>query len=175
MTHLVKTIAASFLFTVAMSMHTIAQQSYTAGATTPAYANNNLPAEADEVTSGRVSVNTTTQASFTALFPNASNLAWGGGADNYWVSFLNDGRKANASFTAKGKMKYSITACDMQHLPATFAKTIASAYAGYTLFNAIEIKAHGAVAYQAVLENSTGFTTLKYTTDGVEKIQQVKK
>lgn len=176
MTLSAKIIASSLLFTVTMSLNSFSQQSYTAAAAAePAYVKNNMPAEADHTTTAALSATPETEASFSALFPNASNLVWGAGANNYWVSFLNDGRKANASITSKGKMNYIITECTMQHLPEAFSKIIAKTYAGYSLFNAIEIKAYGAVAHQAVLENNSSFITLKYTADGVEKLQQLKK
>lgn len=109
------------------------------------------------------------------LCPNATNLKWSNNADNYWVSFLNNGRKANGSFTPKGKMNYMITECTMKDLPADFSSDIANGYGSYQLLNAIEIVAHGAVAYQAILENSKGFVTLKYTSDDMEEVQKVKK
>lgn len=43
------------------------------------------------------------------------------------------------------------------------------------LYNAIEIKAHDAVSYQAVLVYELDFITLKFTDGGVEKIQQLKR
>lgn len=175
MTHSAKIIAVSLFLTVSLSMHTFAQQSYTDAAAEPAYAKNTMEAEPDHGTNTGLSANPTTEARFSALFPNASNLLWSGGEGNSWVSFVNNGRKAKASFTAKGKMNYIITDCAMQHLPAAFGKTISKDYPGYSLFHAIEIKAHGAVVYQAILENSTDFTTLRYTPDGVEEIQQIKK
>lgn len=115
------------------------------------------------------------KASFSTLFPNASQQKWTSSEGNSFVSFLNDGRKATASFTAKGKMNYVITDCRINDLPAAFSKNIQKDYAAYQLFHAIEIKAHGETAYQAVLENAAGFVTLKFTADGMEEIQQVKK
>ncbi|MBA2745196.1 MAG: hypothetical protein H0U44_03120 [Flavisolibacter sp.] len=175
MTHSAKFNAATILLTVALSTNTFAQQSYTGASTKAAYAKNTIAIEADNSTKTVLPANPEIEASFSALFPNASNSHWSAGADNYWVSFLNNGRKANASLTPNGKMKYIITVCALEHLPAALSKTIKKEYATYSLFNAIEIKAHGAVAYQAILENNNGFTTLKYTIDGVEEIQQVKK
>jgi len=115
------------------------------------------------------------KASFSTLFPNATQQKWTSSEGNSFVSFLNNGRKATASFTTKGKMTYVITDCSMNDLPAAFSKNIKNDYATYQLFHAIEIKAHGETAYQAVLENAAGFVTLKFTADGVEEIQQVKK
>ena len=109
------------------------------------------------------------------ICPNATNLKWSNSADNYWVSFLNNGRKANGSFTPKGKMNYMITECTMENLPADFSSNIAKSYALYQLRNAIEIVAHGAVAYQAILEDSKGYVTLKYTSDNIEEVQKIKK
>ena len=111
---------------------------------------------------------------FSSLYPNATNLNWANTSNNYWVSFLNNNRKAKASFSPKGILNYIITDCAMENLPASFSKTIMSNYASYHLFNAIEIAAYSTVAYQAILENSKGYITLKYTSEGVEEIQQVK-
>ena len=106
---------------------------------------------------------------------NATNLKRANTRDNCWVSFLNNSRKAKASFSPKGILNYIITDCAMENLPEAFSKKIMNKYASYHLFNAIEIAAYSTVAYQAVLENSKGYITLKYTPDGVEEIQQVKK
>lgn len=115
------------------------------------------------------------KASFSTLFPHASQQKWSSAEGNSFVSFLNNGRKATASFTEKGKLNYVITECSIQDLPDAFSKNIKKDYTAYELFHAIEIKAHGETAYQAVLENATGYITLKFTTDGVEEIQHVKK
>lgn len=112
---------------------------------------------------------------FSTLFPNASQQKWSIAAGNNFVSFLNNGRKATASFTAKGNMNYVITNCELNNLPEDFSKSIKSNYADYKLFHAIEIKAYGETAYQAVMESATNFITLKFTNDGVEEIQTVKK
>ncbi len=120
-------------------------------------------------------VENTAKTSFSILFPNASQQKWSTTAGNNFVSFLNDGRKATASFTARGNMNYVITNCDLNNLPEGFSKNIKSNYSDYKLFHAIEIKAYGQTAYQAILENATNFVTLKCTTDGIEEIQTVKK
>ena len=72
-------------------------------------------------------------------------------------------------------MNYAIIDCAIEQLPAAFSKAIKQDYPSCHLFNAIEITAHKAVAYQAILENAQGYITLKYTIDGLEEIQQVKK
>lgn len=172
MTHSSKIIAAAIIFGAAFNTACFAQQSFAAAE--PSYAKNTIEL-ATESNSSPVTANTKTEARFAALFPKATNLVWNSAGDNYFVSFLNDGRKANASFTKKGKMNYIITESQMEELPAAFRKTINKEYAGYRLFKATEIKAHATVAHQAILENGTGFITLKYTRDGVEEIQQVKK
>lgn len=112
---------------------------------------------------------------FSALFPFATNQQWTNSGNNQWVSFLNNGRKAVASFTPKGEMNYVITDCVLEQLPESFCKAINTEYASYNLFNAVEIKAYGAVAYQVVLENASGYISLKFTSEGVEEIQQLKK
>jgi hypothetical protein len=172
MTHSTKIITAVIFFGAAFNTATFAQQSFASA--TPSYAINSIETIAENSTTP-VTVNVKTEARFEALFPKATNLVWSTGSNNYFVSFLNDGRKANASFTKKGKMNYLITECQAEQLPAAFRKAIKNDYAGYSFFNASEIKAHATVAHHAILENSTGFITLKYTSDGVEEIQQVKK
>jgi hypothetical protein len=173
MTHSAKMIATTFLLTLAFSTESFAQQAYAAAQ--PSYTTNTMALETDDGTKAILAGNPATEARFTALFPNASNKQWSVGADNYWVTFLDNGRKANASFTPKGKVNYVIIDCGMEQLPAAFGKTIKKEYAAYSLFNAIEIRAYGAVMYQAILEDSHGFTTLRYDTDGVDAIQYVRK
>lgn len=175
MTHSAKIIATTILLTGALSTNIFAQQAYTSSVTEQSFAKNTNAIEANNGTKTAFTADPKTEARFSALFPTASQAQWTAGTNNSWVSFLKDGRKANASFTLEGKLNYVITECEMEHLPGAFSKTIKKEYASYSLFNAIEIKAHGAVAYQAVLENSKGFITLKYTSDGIEEIQQVKK
>ncbi len=131
--------------------------------------------EESNSTTTAVTANPVIAAKFSALVPGATNLQWTNTDDNCWVSFLNNGRKGNASFTPKGKMNYIIADCGMEQLPAAFRETIKKQYASYHLFNAIEVTAHHAVAYQAILENAQGYITLKYTADGIEEIQQVTK
>ena len=168
-------IAAALLFTAVATGTINAQQSTINTSADAAFVKNNLPSSTDMVTSSVPAANPKIEARFAALFPNASDLHWVAGADNYWVKFLNNGRTANACFTAKGKMNYAITECGMMDMPEAFSKAIQKEYPAYSLLRAIEIKAHDAVAYQAILEDANGYVTLKYTTDGVEKIQQVVK
>lgn len=115
------------------------------------------------------------ETNFSTLFPNASQQKWTSTAGNSFVSFLHEGRKARASFSAKGQLNYVITDCGINNLPAAFSKNIHDNYSSFKLFHAIEIKAYGVTAYQAVMESTTEFITLKYTEDGVEQLQQVKK
>ncbi|MEO6253816.1 MAG: hypothetical protein ABIO79_10945 [Ferruginibacter sp.] len=122
-----------------------------------------------------VLANPAAESSFSKLFPAATQVKWSSIDNYFWASFVNEGRKAKASFTQKGALNYLITDCNMEQLPTQFSKFINKDYAGYRLFNAIEIKAYDATAYQAVVENDKGFVTLKYTADGVEILQQVKK
>ena len=175
MTASTKIIAVTFLLSIGLSSASFAQQSFASysvklsDANTTAVVNENSNVKTVDVADPLIA------SKFSSLFPNATNLKWVNSADNYWVSFLNNNRKAKASFTPKGILNYIITDCAMTNLPAVFSKTITNNYASYHLFNAIEIAAYNTVAYQAILENSTGYITLKYTSEGVEEIQQVKK
>ena len=112
---------------------------------------------------------------FSSMYPGATSPQWTTSQDNLWVSFLHNGRKSSASFNLKGKMNYVILDCGIDQLPAAFSNTIKKEYASYSLCNAIQIKAHDAVAYQVVLENSASFLTLKYTSEGVEEVGKVTK
>ena len=170
-----KIIAASVLIAATFSTNSFAQQAYASTTKLQSNERNAIDPLVNNSIKSNDATNAAITAKFAALFPNSSNQVWSSTGDNSWVSFLNEGRKANASFTSKGKMSYIITDCTMENLPFAFSKTIKNEYASYSLFNAIEIKAHGAVVYQAILEDSKGFITLKYTSDGVEQIQQVKK
>ena len=175
MTSSIKFIVATFFLLIGLSITSFAQQSYVS----------NSVKLTDVINAGVVDENSNTKAvyvadalivsKFSSLYPNATNLKWANSGNNYWVSFLNNSRKAKASFTQKGILNYIITDCVMENLPAPFSKTITNKYASYHLFNAIEIAAYDTLAYQAILENSKDFITLKYTSEGVEEIQQVKK
>ena len=171
MTHTTKIIAAALIFSTAFSTNSFAQHSIASAK--PTFNKNNIVSPASNATT--MLANAKTEASFAALFPNASNPVWAAANDHYYVSFSNDGRKANASFTAKGKMNYCITDLTMENLPASFIKTIQKNYDGYLMIKSIEIKAYGTVAYQVIMENNSHYKTLKYTEDGVEEIQQVMK
>ncbi|MEO6719580.1 MAG: hypothetical protein ABIN67_04400 [Ferruginibacter sp.] len=175
MTHSTKSFAAFFLLTLVLSVNSFAQGTYASASLKPSYANSTITVEENNNTTNAVATTPAIDAKFSTLFPNATNLKWTASADNFWVSFLNNGRKGNASFTPKGKMNYSITDCGMEQLPVAFSKAINKEYPSYHLFNAIEITAHNALAYQAILENAQGYITLKYTIDGVEEIHEVKK
>lgn len=175
MKHSTKIIAATVLLSVALLTNSYAQEATTIAMVQPSYTNNTFNVEDNKSIKTDFAANPVITAKFSTLFPTATSQKWTSGADNVWVSFLHDGQKASASFTPKGKLNYIITNCAMENLPAAFSKTITNQYAAYHLFNAIKIAAHGNVAYQAILEDSYGYITLKYTSEGIEEIQQVKK
>ncbi len=112
---------------------------------------------------------------FSSLFPIATSQQWSVIKENLWVSFVSDGRKGSASFTQKGKINYVILNCSLDQLPTPFSKTIIKDYTSYKVYNAIEIKAHDAVAYQVILENAVNFITLKYAGEEVVEITKVNK
>lgn len=175
MTHSFKAIAATILLTIVLSTNSFAQEMYASTSVKTSYATNTTAVEENNITKTAVTANPVIAAKFTTLVPGATNLQWTASNDNFWVSFLNNGRKGNASFTPKGKINYIITDCEMGQLPGAFSKAIKEQYASYHLFNAIEVTAYNAVAYQAILENTQGYVTLKYTAEGMEEIQRVKK
>ena len=174
MKHLIKTFASIFLLTVALLDIAHAQDGMVTASIPTSY-NNSFASKDEKNNKTESAVSEVVTAKFAALYPAASGQLWAATADHCYVSFLNNGRKAKASFTTGGKLNYVITDCSMENLTASFLETIASKYASYQLFNAIQMRAYGTVAYQAMIENSKGFITLKYCGDGVEEMQQVRK
>lgn len=163
----IKSIPAIIFFSLVLFTQSFAQDMIAA---------NKVPSENRALSSGETRGNENiTERSFSALFPNATQQQWKVTTENSFVSFLNSGRQARASFNEKGAMNYVITNCSILDLPAGFSNRIKTNYAAYKLFHAIEIKAYGETAYQAVIENASSFITLKYTVDGVEEIRLVKK
>ena len=175
MKHSIKLSALTMLITLTLFNNAYAQNSMAIATVQTSGPNNNYGVKSDNNIKKDFEANPVLTAKFYTLFPTATSQKWTGGADNSWVSFINNGRKVKASFTLDGKLNYAITDCTMQHLPTAFRKAITNFYASYQLFNAIEIMAYNTVAFQAILEDSKGYITLKYTTEGVEEIQQVKK
>ena len=184
MKKLISILATSTFIAILFSSNTYAQNMYASNSgnaihttVSPASEESKQPANVISVISHDdiVAANPTVISKFSLLFPGATNLQWTGSKNNFWVSFLNKGRKCRASFTSNGKMNYAITDCLLEQLPGSFRKEIKKDYSDYNFYNAIEINAYNALTYQVVLENANSFTTLKYTSEGVEKIQQVKK
>jgi len=112
---------------------------------------------------------------FSSLFPGATSAHWVAVEKGFYVTYMNNGRKSSASFNDKGVLNYSLSDCRIDQLPGAFRKTIEKEYAGYKLVNGLEIFAQDEVSFQAVLENATGFVTLRCYNDEVEKIKQVLK
>lgn len=120
---------------------------------------------------GNARVNT----KFTELFPAAQNQQWAVDDKGYWVSFTNGGQKLRAGFNNNGLLNYTIKDCNREQLSTELNNFIAKNYAGYHLLNAIEINANGEQFQQAILENNSGFVTLKSTKDGVAEIKKMNK
>ncbi len=114
-------------------------------------------------------------ASFNRLFQAAGDVQWISSGQISEAHFITNGRKTKAVFAANGQLSYAIATCSLQQLPATLQIQIQKQYAGYSLLNAVEIKAYDAVAYQIILENENGYVTLKSTDDGVEEVNTVTK
>jgi hypothetical protein len=167
MKQFIKNMTASFFLSICIPAFSFAQDIAVA-----------IPFEAssDKLPAGYiVHVETMAEANFALLFPNASRQKWSFSVTGSFVSFCNGDRKARAAFDANGEMKYVITDCDINHIPPAFSKIIRDDYSGYLLYHATEIKAHGETAYTAILENATGYIMLKFTRDGLEEMEEVRK
>lgn len=173
----IKCLAATAVISFLLSGNTLAQDAHASTDTKTMFSN--IPAVEKAIfTSSNEDImakNPVILATFSTMFPLATSSKWSNVNDDLWVTFLNDGRKTSACFSAKGKINYAISDCAMEQLPAKFSKTIKKDYALYSLIKAIEIKAHDAVAYEVVLENQLNFIRLKYTSQGVEEVQKINK
>ena len=174
MKNLTRATAATLLLAVVFCTTSLAQQMDATAAVTPAHTNSGTSVTANSH-ANTSSSNTLVAAKFASLFPTAAKQQWADTENNAWVSFVINGHKATASFTPAGKINYVITECAVAQLPLAFQKVITEQYAAYHLYNAIEIKAHGEVVSQVVLENAATYLTLKYTSEGIEEIQRVNK
>lgn len=170
----IKTSAATLSLILGVSILSFGQNMY---AENSEKASNTAIAVAKKAgrTENITTVNSTIATIFSTLFPNATEQKWSEKDTYHLVFFLNSGRKATACFSPKGKMSYAIIECGMEQLPETFSSGIKKNYASYHLLQATEIRAYDQTAYQAIMENASGFVTLKYTADGVEEIKTVKK
>ena len=174
MTHSIRLIAA-ILLTGVLSNHSHAQEMYAGISVNRTQPDVTLPLKGGKNAKTTDVISPVVVAKFSTLFPNATSPKWGTSATDIWISFVNNGRKSNACFTATGKMNYVITDCSIGQLPTAFRKAITEEYASYNLFHAIEINAKHNVIYQAIIENAKGFIKLIYSESGVETIQQVNK
>lgn len=114
-------------------------------------------------------------ARFNSIYPSAEGAIWYCTEQFNYASFLNAGHRINVSFAPDGKLNYSIAACEMSQLPESFKKIIKREYKDAQILNTKRIEAYGRTAFWAVLENLSQFVVLKYTNDGVEEVQRVKK
>lgn len=134
-----------------------------------------MPVSEDHSVAASTVPNTAAMNLFSRLFPDAREIKWSPLAKGQAVFFQNQGQKVQAGFDTKGRLNYVLTTLTKEQLPAELLKAIHSGYNSYELISAKEIKAHGEIASYAILESSTDFVTLKFTKDGVELEQRVRK
>ena len=119
------------------------------------------------------SSNAELMATFTKMYPTASQQQWFKMEKGYWVSFAENGRKMRAGFDLNGKFNYSVADCTIDGLPRALKSEIDKKYSGASLIDAIEIKAFNQVTYQVILEKNGNHITLKSDGVDVEKTKQV--
>ncbi|MEO6818214.1 MAG: hypothetical protein ABI266_00140 [Ginsengibacter sp.] len=112
---------------------------------------------------------------FSELFPEAQNEQWAVDGKGYWVSFTNEGQKLRAGFTNNGLLNYTIKDCNRDQLSAKLNNYIAKNYVGYHLLNGIEINTNGEKTQQAIIENESGYVTLKSAKDAIQVMQKMQK
>lgn len=119
--------------------------------------------------------NSKISASFYRQFPAAEQVQWISNGQTSEAHFVVNGRKTKAVFTPNGCLRYALTTCTPEQLPKQLQQHMQKQYAGFVVLNAVEINAHEAVAYQVILENQTGYVTLKFTADAVEELERITK
>jgi len=165
----IKVFFVGFVLSLGLGNSTIAQDYFAAHHTAAAPSSSTSAAE--EI----LSIPEIIKTNFVLLFPNATDAQWSISKKSIYVSFLNQGRKTNACFDAKGKLSYTITNCTSAQLPTEFTQMLSSTYDEYALFNAKEITSKGIIWYQIILENDTEFLTLYYSSEGIEEGKRLKK
>ncbi|WP_300600554.1 hypothetical protein [Niabella sp.] len=169
-----QTVAATLFFMLGTSILSFGQNMY-AGNTIKIVHGTTAAAKQEDSTESFTASSSAMTAHFLTLFPNATGQRWIEREAHRFVYFLDRGRKGTACFSPEGALSYAFIECRMEDLPKDFSKQLRKQYKTCQLVRATEITAHGQTAYQAIVENASGFVTLKHTPDGVEEIQTVKK
>lgn len=112
---------------------------------------------------------------FFLLFPDAVNPSWIKETDFLYVTFLNNGNKATASFRPKGSMNYCISYIKEADFPADLLQKVKGSYPADEIFSIKEIMTEEMTMHEIVLQNTQHFTVISLTPNGIAEIRKIKR
>jgi hypothetical protein len=112
---------------------------------------------------------------FFLLFPDAVNPSWIKETGFLYVSFLNNGNKATASFNPKGSMNYCISYIQEANFPADLLQKVKGSYPADEIFSIKEIMTEEMTMHEIVLQNTQHYTVISVSPNGISEIRKIKK
>jgi hypothetical protein len=112
---------------------------------------------------------------FFLLFPEAVNASWIKETGFLYVSFVNLGNKASASFSSKGSLNYCISYIAESDFPADLHQKIKGTYPADEIFSIKEIMTEQVTLHEIVLQNSEYFTVVSLSASGITEVKKIKK
>lgn len=112
---------------------------------------------------------------FFLLFPDAVNPSWIKETEFLYVTFVNNGNKATASFSPKGSMNYCISYIPESAFSADLLQKVKGSYPADEIFSIKEIMTEEMTMHEIVLQNSEHFTVISLTPNGISEIRKIKK
>jgi hypothetical protein len=112
---------------------------------------------------------------FFLLFPEAVNTAWVKETEFLYVSFLNNGNKATASFNPKGSMNYCISYVKEADFPDDLLQKVKGSYPADEIFSIKEIMTEEMTMHEIVLQNSERYTVISLSPNGISETRKIKK
>ncbi len=112
---------------------------------------------------------------FFLLFPDAASPSWIKETGFLYVSFVNNGNKATASFNPKGSMNYCISYIQEENFPADLLQKVKGSYPADEIFSIKEITTEEITMHEIVLLNSQHYTVISLTPNGIAEIRKIKR
>ena len=112
---------------------------------------------------------------FFLLFPDAVNPSWIKETGFLYVTFLNNGNKATASFSPKGSMNYCISYIKEADFPADLLQKVKGSYPADEIFSIKEIMTEEMTMHEIVLQNTQHYTVISLSPNGISEIRQIRK
>jgi hypothetical protein len=112
---------------------------------------------------------------FFLLFPEAINPSWIKETGFLYVTFLNSGNKATASFNPRGSMNYCISYIREADFPADLLQKVKGSYPAEEIFSIKEIMTEDMTMHEIVLQNNQHYTVISLTSNGISEIRKIKR